>query len=96
VPEKLWVDAGDGQVTRVSTKNCDDVEKLKNTIKEELELPWIVRLFGLYVKGKPGNPLDPMMLLRDAVAKHGIRSDTVLIAKLIQPQGGKSSFFSIF
>jgi hypothetical protein len=28
-----------------------------------------------------------MMLLRDAVAKHGIRSDTVLIAKLLQPQG---------
>ncbi|KAI3655405.1 hypothetical protein MP638_002302, partial [Amoeboaphelidium occidentale] len=67
VPKELWVRIEGGFPTGVTTEGCKNVDELK-AIKKQLELR------------KPGNPLDPMMLLPDAVAKHGIRSDTVLIA----------------
>jgi hypothetical protein len=96
VPEKLWVKYEDKKVTGVSTEKCKDVDDFKAQIVKVLKLKESPGDFDVYVEGNLENSLDPMMLLRDAVAKHGIRSDTVLIAKLIQPQGGKSSFFSIF
>ncbi|KAI3656133.1 hypothetical protein MP638_000601 [Amoeboaphelidium occidentale] len=83
VPEELWVKIEGGFPTGISTEGCKIVDELRKAIKKELELSWSLTLFGLFVEGKPGNPLVPRMLLRDAVAKHGITSNTVLIAKKI-------------
>ncbi|KAI3655980.1 hypothetical protein MP638_006447 [Amoeboaphelidium occidentale] len=74
VPKELWVRIEGGFPTGVTTEGCKNVDELK-AIKKQLELR------------KPGNSLDPMTLLPDAVAKHGITSNTVLITKKIQTEG---------
>jgi hypothetical protein len=83
VPAELWVKYGNAQTVEVSTARRNNVDDFKRAIKKKLMLTISPGEFDVYVEGKPGNPLDPMMLLRDAVAKHGIRSDTVLIVKTI-------------
>jgi hypothetical protein len=50
---------------------------------KRLGLDWPVGSFHVYLDKTSTDYLDPMMLLRDAVAKHGIRSDSVLIVKTI-------------
>jgi hypothetical protein len=83
VPAELWVKYGNAQTVEVSTEKCKDVDDFKRAIKKKLILTISPGDFDVYVEGNLENSMDPMMVLRDAVAKHGICSDSILIVKTI-------------
>jgi hypothetical protein len=85
VPAELFVKYGNAQPVEVSTARCNNVSKFIKAVMKEM--PNTLGSFDpqnitLHI-AEDADALNPMLLLRDAVAKHGIRSDTVLIVKTI-------------